>query len=81
MKAKEAARSGVNGSPCVTPMAKTMVGPMNCRKPMNDSGMRRAAQEKSTNGTAVTGPHASSHAVAGRLAPKCPAPVACSQST
>jgi len=62
------------GLALATPMKKLMVGEMNCRKPMTDSGIRRAAQENSTSGTAVMGPEAISQiAVAG--SPKWPAPL------
>ena len=80
MNTNDAARNGVNASPWDMPMKKPMVGPMNCRKPMNDSGMRRAAQANSISGVAVNGPQASSQAVAETPAPKCPAPVFCSQT-
>ena len=40
MKAKDAARAAVNASPCRIPMAKPMVGVMNCRNPVAESGIR-----------------------------------------
>ena len=64
MRANEAPRTAVKASPSATPMKKLMVGARNCRKPMEERGMRRAAQAKRASGTAVIGPEAISQAAA-----------------
>ncbi|MNJ01518.1 hypothetical protein D3C73_1611780 [compost metagenome] len=76
MKAKEAMRSPPRASPWIMPMKKTMVGARNCRKPMLDRGMRRAAQANRARGMTVAGPANSSQKVAAGLSVKCPCPVA-----
>ena len=50
MKTNETARNGVKASPWATPMTKLMVGETNCRKPIADSGMRRAPQANRAKG-------------------------------
>ena len=80
MKPNEIARARVKASPCITPMMKVMVGAMNCRKPMADSGTRRAAQANSISGMAVSGPQAITSARAsGSRSAGSPAPC-CSQA-
>ena len=53
-------------------MTKVMLGAMNCRKPMAEKGMRRAAHENIISGRAVIGPQASSQSAGDGPAVKWP---------